>query len=102
MTDREYQDWHQDVSNKVAGFLVQEISRIEAADLATRALLSKVIVRAFWGEAKSLVGRLAPKVLDNVLDCVSDVSLNDLVSMLSRIRRNAGEQEGSSRNLDSV
>lgn len=102
MTDREYQDWHQEVSQKVARFLVQEIGRYEAADLSRRTVFSKAVAQIFWGQVKSLVARLAPKILDNVLDCVSDVSLNDLVSMLSRVRRNANEQEGYPRDVSPV
>lgn len=82
MTPREYQDWHKDVSEKVAVFLVQEINRIEAADLASRKFISKIVVKAFWGKAKDLAGNLAPRVLDRVLDCVSSVTLDELMSIL--------------------
>lgn len=82
MTRSEYQDWHKEASQKITVFLVQEIGRLESADLGNRRVLSKIVVGAFWGKAKDLVSRLAPKVLDRVLDCVSDVSLNDLASVL--------------------
>ena len=89
MTSIEYQDWHKDVSQKVATFLVQEINRLEAADLASRRLISKIVVKAFWGEARNLAGNLAPRVLDRVLDCVSSVTLDELMSILGYKRGDA-------------